>query len=157
MAPAEKFIHASMFRPAIFGTADGMMSALGSILFLLHYQGLIVPVALLGGLSAGMSMAYGEMISDNDRGWREGVVMGVATLAGTFAPAVPFTVGSGVSAFAAMVAICLAVGAFVGWLRAQQSPQLTTLRAVTVTLAGLIMIFAVTYGLSLVIHGGVTT
>lgn len=149
-----KQLSPSLFRPAIFGLADGMMSVLGSILFLLGYQHLIVPVALLGGLSAGLSMANGELMSDSEHGWADATVMGIATFLGTFAPAVPFLFATGWPAMTGLVGVCLVIGVIVGIMRGRQCDEHSMFQEVTMTILTLLVIFGITLLLSRFIHGG---
>jgi VIT1/CCC1 family predicted Fe2+/Mn2+ transporter len=140
-----------LLRPAIFGLADGCMSLLGVVLYLLHDQRLIFPAALMGGISAAVSMAGGEYLSDSGSGPGASLVMGLATGAGAVAPAVPFAFTTGAAALAAMVVISVATGVTVGVLRGKASARHGTAFEVAVTLATLAGIFGVVLACALVV------
>jgi len=104
-------------RPAIFGLADGTMSLLGVILYLMGHQSLIFPAALSGGISSALSMAGGEWLSDSENGLAASCVMGGATGLGAILPALPYAVVTGPAAVALSVMICVLIGAVVSLLR----------------------------------------
>jgi VIT1/CCC1 family predicted Fe2+/Mn2+ transporter len=108
-----------LFRPAIFGLGDGCMSIVGVVLYLLGDQRLIFPAALSGAISAALSMAGNEYLSDSDNGLWPSAVMGLATAAGGIAPAIPFLFTRGALALAWMGVVCLLIGIVVGVMRAQ--------------------------------------
>jgi VIT1/CCC1 family predicted Fe2+/Mn2+ transporter len=132
-------VKSSLARPAIFGLADGMMSLLGVVLYLLGHQSLILPAALSGGISSALSMAGGEWLSDSDNGLGASCVMGAATGVGAILPAVPYALTTGVPAIAASVVVCVAIGVLVASLRPNRGRYL----ALTETFGVLIVIFAV--------------
>jgi VIT1/CCC1 family predicted Fe2+/Mn2+ transporter len=143
-----------LFRPALFGLSDGMMSILGSVLYLLHHPSWIVPVALLSGLANALSMGGGEFLSDNDTGFWGAFVMGIATGSGAVLPAIPFMFGHGPLAIGIMVAVCLCIGVIVGGMRKQNCMKHSLAYEITTTLALLALIFGAVAGLSLVIPAG---
>lgn len=104
-------------RPVIFGAADGMMSILGVVFYAAGHHALVFPVAVAGGLSAAVSMAGGEWLSESSQGPAAAVAMGVATLTGSVLPAVPYAVLTGPAAPAVSVLVCVAVAAGVARLR----------------------------------------
>ena len=126
-------------RPAVFGLADGMMSLLGVVLYLLGHQALIFPAAVSGAISSAVSMAAGQWLSDPDRGLPAAAVMGAATGAGAVLPAVPFAFTSGTAAVGESVWICVLVSLTVALLRPGRRWQ----RAVTETFLVLGAVFAV--------------
>jgi hypothetical protein len=144
----------ALFRPALFGLSDGMMSILGSVLYLLHHPAWIVPVALLSGLANALSMGGGEFLSDNDTGFWGALVMGVATGSGAVLPAIPFMFGHGPMAIGIMVAICLCIGVVVGSMRKQNCNQHSLFFEIWTTLALLALIFGSVAALSAVIPAG---
>lgn len=123
----------------IFGLADGMMSLLGVILYLLGHQALIFPAALSGGISSAMSMAAGEWLSDSENGLGTSCVMGAATGTGAVLPAIPYAVTSGAVALTCSVIICVLIGVAVALMRARRSVPL----ALAETFAILLAIFGV--------------
>lgn len=100
---------------AVFGTLDGLASALG----------LVVSVAASGRLQAvavlatgcAVSMGLGEWLSDANGRVRRAVVMAVATAAGVVLPAVPLLVlGAGLARVACAL-IVVALGCVIAELR----------------------------------------
>ncbi len=137
-------------RPAVFGLADGMMSLLGVVLFLLGHQSLIFPAALSGGISSALSMAGGEWLSDSENGLGASLVMGLATGLGAILPAVPYAVLTGPAAVASSVAVCILVGVAVSALRPMRSLPM----ALAETFAVLAVIFGVVLACGLFLPGG---
>jgi VIT1/CCC1 family predicted Fe2+/Mn2+ transporter len=135
--------------PAVFGLADGMMSLLGVVLFLLGHRNLIFPAALSGGISSALSMAGGEWLCDSANGLGASAVMGLATGLGAILPAVPYAVITGPVAIAASVVICVLIAAAVSFLRPARLPV-----AAAQTFGILGAIFAVVLALGLVLPGG---
>ncbi len=125
-------------RPAIFGLADGLMSMLGVVLFLLGHQDLIFPAALSGGISSALSMAGGEWLSDSENGLGASCVMGGATGLGAILPALPYALGTGPAAVAESVVICCLIGFVVSLMRPRR---------------GLGMALVETFGILLAIFG----
>ena len=108
----------ALARPVIFGLADGAMSILGVVFYASGHPGLVFPVALSGGLTAAVSMAAGEWLSDTGTPDRvAAAAMGAATLAGSVAPAAPYLLWHGLLAPVMSVSVCVLVAAVVGRLR----------------------------------------
>lgn len=126
-------------RPAVFGLADGMMSLLGVVLYLMGHQSLIFPAALCGGISSALSMAGGEWLSDSENGLGASCVMGAATGLGAILPALPYAVTTGPAAVADSVVICVMIGFTVALLR----PHKSLWTAMAETFGVLAAIFAV--------------
>lgn len=143
-------------RPAIFGLADGMMSLLGVILYLLGHQSLIFPVAISGAISNALSMAGGEFMSDSDNGLAACIVMGITTGTGAILPAIPFAFTSGPLALAVFVVTCLLIAIVVGALRIRQQSEKITVKRLLPTLALLAVIFGVVIAVSLFLPSPVT-
>jgi VIT1/CCC1 family predicted Fe2+/Mn2+ transporter len=142
--------HAALFRPAIFGLADGCMSLLGVILYL--HAGLASVVflsALMGGISSAISMAGSEFMSDDGK-VMPSVVMGVATGAGGILPAIPYALTSGRLALVLCSAIVLLIGALVAILRVKTSTAHGWLYTAVVTFAILGAIFGVVLACTLI-------
>jgi VIT1/CCC1 family predicted Fe2+/Mn2+ transporter len=104
-------------RPVIFGLADGSLSITGVVFYAAGHAGLVFPVALSGGVSAAVSMAGGEWLSESGSGPRAAVAMGLATLAGSLLPAVPYAFLTGAAAPAVSVLALCAVAVVVARLR----------------------------------------
>lgn len=136
-------------RPAIFGLADGTMSLLGVVLYLLGHQAIIFPAALSGGISSALSMAGGEWLSDSENGFAASLVMGGATGLGAVLPALPFAFASGAAAVAGSVVICVCIGVAVAFLRPHKSVPLALLE----TFGVLAAIFAVVLACGLFLPG----
>jgi hypothetical protein len=86
-------------RQAIFGSFDGLTSALGVIAGLLaagvHNGGRILAGALGLAVAATIGMGACEYLSDISHNPRRALVMAAATLAGSIVPAIPFVTGYG--------------------------------------------------------------
>jgi VIT1/CCC1 family predicted Fe2+/Mn2+ transporter len=137
----------TLTRPAVMGLADGLMSMLGVVLYLLGHRDLIFPAALSGGISSALSMAGGEWLSDSDNGLGASCVMGLATGCGAIAPAVPYALTTGAPAIAASVVICCLIGAAVAFLRPHKSVPLAL--AETSAILGVIFLAVLLCGLFL--------
>jgi VIT1/CCC1 family predicted Fe2+/Mn2+ transporter len=131
----------------VFGLADGMMSLLGVVLYLLGHQSLIFPAALSGGISSALSMAGGEWLSDSGNGLGASCVMGAATGAGAVLPALPYAFGSGRAALAGSLVTCVLIGVAVAvirphrrlWLALAQTFGILAAILATVLLCGLLL------------------
>ena len=134
-------------RPAIFGLADGLMSILGVVLYLLGHPSLIFPAALSGGISSALSMAGGEWLSDSGNGLGASCVMGAATGLGAILPALPFAITSGTAALTSTIVICVLIGAVVALMRPMRSRALAF--AETYTILGAIFLVVLACGLFL--------
>jgi VIT1/CCC1 family predicted Fe2+/Mn2+ transporter len=137
-------------RPAVFGLADGMMSLLGVVLYLMGHQSLIFPAALSGGISSALSMAGGEWLSDSENGLGTSCVMGAATGLGAILPALPYAFMTGPAAVAESVVICVCIGVCVAALR----PATHLRRALLETFGILLAIFAAVLVCGLFLPGG---
>ncbi len=85
----------------IFGLGDGLCSATGVVLGLEiagQAKGLVIAAVALA-VGAGTSMAASQYLSEPDTHFHHALIMGVATLVGSVAPAVPFFVFSGSSGY----------------------------------------------------------
>jgi hypothetical protein len=110
-------------RQAIFGSFDGLTSALGVIAGLLaagvHNGGRILAGALGLAVAATIGMGAGEYLSDTSHNRRRALVMAGATLAGSVVPAIPFVTGYGRSQVIAcgLLTICgaLVIGRYRGY------------------------------------------
>lgn len=107
-------------REVVFGTFDGATSAIGVVgaaVISGNYTGL---TTLLVGLAvaAAASMGAGEWLQDPGRSMRRALIMGLATLAGSLIPVIPYTFGLSHLMQALMTVGAMAViGIFVSWLR----------------------------------------
>lgn len=110
-------------RQAIFGSFDGLTSALGVITGLIvagtHSSSRILAASLGLAVAATVGMAAGEYLSDESRSVRRASVMGAATLTGSMVPAVPFAFGYGagqlIAAGTLTVAAALTIGHYRGY------------------------------------------
>lgn len=141
----------ALLRPAIFGLADGCMSLLGVVLYLLHDPRLIFPAALAGGISSAVSMAGGEWMSDSENGFAPSAVMGLATGTGAILPAIPFAFARGPLALGCSIAVCMGIGVVVGTMRGNASTSHSFRFEMAVTFALLALIFGVVLVCSLVL------
>jgi VIT1/CCC1 family predicted Fe2+/Mn2+ transporter len=123
-------------RPVIFGLADGSMSILGVVAFLTGHAGLVFPAALAGGLTASVSMATGEWLSDSGSGPGASVAMGAATLTGSVLPAIPYAFTHGWLAPCLSATALAAVALTVARLRSHRKhPYLETFAALGLVVA----------------------
>lgn len=136
-------------RQVVMGLADGMMSPLGVILFLLGHQALIFPAAVCGALSAMCSMGGSEFLSDSDTGLGGSAMMAAATGVGGILPALPFEFTTGPLAVAESVLICVLIGFIVACLR----PARNLAVALAQTYAVLGGIFAAVLAVALIFPG----
>lgn len=140
----------ALARPAVFGIGDGCMSIVGVILYLLGDPRVIFATVLAGSISAALSMAGNDYLSDSDDGLLPSAVMGLATFAGGLAPALPFLFTRGRLALILMGVICLLLGVLVGVIRAQAA----TRHSFRVVFAGTLVIFALIFGAVLAVALG---
>lgn len=139
-------------RPAVLGGFDGTASLLGVIVYLaLSHPALIFPAALSGAVSSALSMGAGWWLSDgNGDGVAGSAVMGIATFCGALLPALPFGLGTGVAADCESGVLCAGISVVVAALRPNRRLGL----ALAETLGLLLVVAAVTAGLSLLLGGG---
>lgn len=140
---------AALLAASIFGLCDGMMSILGVVLDLRTHPELIPWAATVGAVSAGLSMAVGQFLSDNEDGAAASLMLGAATAAGSILPALPYLLLRGAAAIGATGAICLALALVVARLRANGSA-----RRALLALGLLAAVFAVTFGSALLAPTG---
>jgi VIT1/CCC1 family predicted Fe2+/Mn2+ transporter len=107
-------------RQAVFGLADGAMSITGVVLYAAGQHAKVFPYALAGGVSASLSMAGGEWLSQSDTGLGGAAMMGAATLAGSLIPALPYLLLTGIAAPAVAVVLLAAVAALIARMRAHR-------------------------------------
>jgi VIT1/CCC1 family predicted Fe2+/Mn2+ transporter len=132
------------------GLADGTMSLLGVVLYLLGHQSLIFPAALSGGISSALSMAGSEWLSDSENGLAASAMMGAATGLGAILPALPYAVETGPAAVASSIVICGLIGFIVSLLRPNRGLGM----ALVETFGILLVIFGVVLALGLILPGG---
>lgn len=124
-----------LFRPVIFGLADGAMSITGVVLFASGHADAVFPIALAGGVSASLSMGGGEWLSDSENGFWPSAAMAGATLTGSILPAAPYAFLSGWKAPAVSVLILAAVATLLGRMRAhRRHPYMESFGILTVVL-----------------------
>jgi VIT1/CCC1 family predicted Fe2+/Mn2+ transporter len=104
---------------SIFGGFDGLTSALGVIVALAATGSLktVVEASVALAVGAAASMGAGEWLSDKAASRRRAIVMGLATLCGSIAPAVPFYALTGALAWLCCAAVTLACGAWIAEVR----------------------------------------
>jgi VIT1/CCC1 family predicted Fe2+/Mn2+ transporter len=98
---------------AIFGSFDGMTSAMGIMLPLLSSPHELLLGALGVGIASTIGMGLGEWQSDSSSGWKPAVAMAVASGAGVLIPVIPFLFLSGSAALLVSIAIVISVTAFI--------------------------------------------
>ncbi len=108
-------------RQAIFGSFDGLTSALGVITGLIvagtHISSRILAACLGLAVAATVGMAAGEFLSDEARSLRRALVMGAATLTGSILPALPFAFGYGARQLIASGTLTVAAALTIGHYR----------------------------------------
>lgn len=99
----------SRVETAVFGSFDGLISAIGVIVALgaMNQNALLVAIAGLA-VASGVGMAAGEWLSSTKCSIANALVMGIATIAGTIAPAIPFFIFPIV--IATLVSVVIAIG-----------------------------------------------
>ncbi len=103
---------------AVFGSFDGMMTALGVILGASGASTrLLLEVALCVSVTGALSMGAGAVLEDNSYGLREGLIMGLATLIGTFLPAVPILLLAKPVSFMITAVLALGLAGAIGAVR----------------------------------------
>ena len=104
---------AALLGPAIFGAFDGANTIIGVVRAV--PPGAVMHTALLGAVSAGVSMAAGAFLSQRGKDGSPGVVaalvLGVATAVGTILPALPYTMLAGWWALLGVGVVLAVVGA----------------------------------------------
>lgn len=108
--------------PVILGAADGLVIALGLLVGLVvsgHAGAAVWHSAVAAGSAELVGMSAAVLLSDGAARLRRALACGAASLAACVVPAVPYAVGGGVGALVAALALVLAVGAVVAWLRPQ--------------------------------------
>jgi VIT1/CCC1 family predicted Fe2+/Mn2+ transporter len=111
-------IDSKLVSTAVFGSFDGMTSAMGVILPLLATPHALLLGALGIGIAAIIGMGLGEWQSDSSSGWRAPLVMAVASGAGVLIPVIPFLFITGWPAVAISAAIIVAATGFIAKVRA---------------------------------------
>ena len=130
-------------REAIFGSFDGMTSTLGVVAGLLATKASashVVAGAIGIAVASTIGMGAGQYLSDGQRNLRKALVMALATLIGSILPAVPFFFGTSQACVLVSVGITLLASAVIGHYRGY-----------LVTYSILIVVSALTIGLSLVV------
>jgi VIT1/CCC1 family predicted Fe2+/Mn2+ transporter len=131
-------------RQAVFGSFDGLTSAIGVITGLIvagtHSGSRILAASLGLAVAATVGMGAGEYLSDESRSVRRAVVMGAATLTGSMLPALPFAFGDGTSQLVACGALTLTAALTIGHYRGYRLTLtiLTVVAAVTIGLTVLV-------------------
>lgn len=105
---------------AVFGSFDGMTSAMGVILALLASPHALLLGALGIGIAAVTGMGLGEWQSDSSSGWRAPVVMAVASGTGVLLPVIPFLFFTGWPALLLSAAIIIIVTGFIARVRVSE-------------------------------------
>ena len=131
-------------REAIFGSFDGLTSALGVIAGLVAAgttNGPHILAASLGlAVAATVGMGAGEYLSDTSRSYRLAAVMGAATFVGSTLPAVPFAFGYGTVQLLCALGLTVTGASVIGHFRGYR-----------ITLAVLSLVAVITVGLSLLV------
>jgi hypothetical protein len=126
-----------VYAPVIFGLADGAMSIVGVILYASGHSTLVFPVALSGGISAAISMAGSQWLSQTETSSAQNLAMGLATLAGSIAPALPYLFLHGWPAPAVSCGVLVLIALAVARMRKanRKHPLLETLAVLALILA----------------------
>lgn len=111
---------ATLLRPAVFGTFDGLTAVLGVLLSLHGHPGWVLPSALGLAVAEGVGMAAGEWLSDSQAGLAAPGVIGAATAAGSLLPAIPFALLPGGWAVAGSALVLVVLGTGIAAVRARE-------------------------------------
>lgn len=129
---------------AIFGSFDGLTSALGVITGLI-VAGTPTGSRILAGalglaVAATVGMGAGEYLSDENRNLRLALVMAAATLVGSILPALPFALGYGTAQLIASGTLTIAAALTIGHYRGYRLTLsiLTVVAVVTVALTAVV-------------------
>lgn len=128
-------------RLAVFGAVDGLVMVMGIItgLLIAHQGHPAAWHAALGGAAGELvGMTAGQHTSDPASGWRVAVLCGSAGGAACLAPAIPFIVLPGTAAVLAGVAVAVAVGGVICWLRPEHGWRAAALTYGVLIAAGLV-------------------
>lgn len=106
--------------PVILGAADGVTIALGLVVSLAGHPAAMWHAALGAGLAELVGMAAGVWLSDRRGGLLPALACGVAALAACVLPAAPYLLLRGTTALGAGLAVTVAAGAVVAWLRPER-------------------------------------
>ncbi len=140
----------ALLAASIFGICDGMMSILGVALDLRGHPEVVLRAALLGAVSAGLSMAVAQHLSeDNDSTLPAAIAIGISTAAGTALPALPCALLHGAAAIGGTGAVCGLLAVAVALLRGHGDA-----RRILLALVLLASVFAVTVACTLLTPGG---
>jgi len=106
-------------RQAIFGSFDGLASAIGMVaaVAITGQIHTLVLAAVALAVGAAVSMAAGEWLSDPDASLHRAGVMGLATLIGSALPALPFIVLANTTAVLGCALVTVGCGALIAELR----------------------------------------
>jgi VIT1/CCC1 family predicted Fe2+/Mn2+ transporter len=101
---------------AIFGTFDGLTSAIGVVVASLLQNNLHTLVVVAAGLAtaAAIGMGAGEWLGDPTRNLRRSFIMAFSTAFGAFLPAIPFIFLSKIPAIIVAVVLCLVTALIIG-------------------------------------------
>lgn len=130
---------------AVFGSFDGLTSALGVIAGLVvagtHTGPRILAGALGLAVAATVGMGAGEYLSDESRNLRLALVMAAATLVGSILPALPFALGYGTGQLIASGMLTVIAALTIGHFRGYRLTLtiLIVVAAVTVALTALVV------------------
>jgi hypothetical protein len=134
---------------AVFGAYDGAVTVLGGMLTLLHTPGVIVGTAAGLAIAGFFSMAAGQWLGESEHGLGAAAVIGAGTAAGTFLPALPYTVLRGEAAFLASLLVYAALGGGISVARARErgAVRASAETAVLLAVSGFaVWLFARTFG-----------
>lgn len=131
----------------VLGAADGVTSISGVIAggagsHVAHAA--LAHAALGGALAATVSMAGGEMLSQDAVDWRAVGAMGMGTALGSALPALPLLWAAGFGGWGLVVAIALVIGLAVGLVRSR-----TTGRPLGLSLAQTLLVLGFGAGVGL--------
>jgi VIT1/CCC1 family predicted Fe2+/Mn2+ transporter len=114
-------MNSKLISTAVFGSFDGMTSAMGVILALLATPHALLLGALGIGIAAVIGMGLGEWQSDSSSGWKPAVAMAVASGVGTLLPVIPFIFMAGAPAVIASALIIITATAVIAKVRVSEN------------------------------------
>lgn len=132
---------------AIFGGADGTMTALGVALSLGHAaRHTIAVTAVCVALTGALSMAGGVLIEDDRNGLPEAAAMGAATAVGTFLPVLPLLLWRQPWAYLATAVLAVGVAAVIAAARGGRRRDFAVSFGVLAAVAVPTVLVAVAFG-----------
>lgn len=106
--------------PLVFGTADGLVLALGLIAGFAAQPRSALHAAIFAGIAEAVGMTAGQWLSDSPGGFIPAAGCGLAAFGACVLPVLPFTAGTGPVAYTAALILVALVAAAIARLRPER-------------------------------------